>query len=61
MVSEMILEVIPVVGNTHTGQRGSGHSAVSRRPSASRHRTGRNAVMVPRDEDIGKPRCLGCM
>jgi len=37
MSSEMTLEVIPDVGNAHAGQRGSGYSAVSSKPCASRH------------------------
>jgi hypothetical protein len=54
MSSEMTDEVILVVGNTHTGQRDSGYSVVSRTVRASRRRAGRPAFVVPRDEDTGK-------
>ena len=53
MSSEMTFKVIPVVSNTHTGQRDSGYSAVSGKPCASRHRTGTNA-MDSRNEGTGK-------
>jgi hypothetical protein len=53
MSSEMTLKVIPVVSNTHTGQRDSGYSVVSGKPCASRHPTGKNA-MDSRNEGTGK-------
>ena len=40
MSSEMTLEVIPELGNTHAGQRGSGYSVVPDWPRTSRHRAG---------------------
>ena len=40
MSSEMTFKVIPVVGNTYTGQRDSGYSVVPSKPCASRRRTG---------------------
>ncbi len=43
MSSEATFEVAPMVGNTHLGQRGSGHSAVPRAQHASRLRAGLHA------------------
>jgi hypothetical protein len=40
MSSEAIFKVVPMKGNTHIGQRGSGYSVVSSKLYASRHRTG---------------------
>ncbi|MBA7676851.1 hypothetical protein ES703_85096 [subsurface metagenome] len=53
MSSEMTFKVIPVVGNTYTGQRDSGYSVVPSKPCASRHRTGKTA-MDSRNEGTGK-------
>ena len=46
MSSEATLEVAPRVGNTRLGQRGSGHSAVSRAQHASRLRAGLHAGLT---------------
>ena len=43
MSSEAALEVAPMMGNAHLGQRGSGHSAVPRAQHASRLRAGSHA------------------
>ncbi len=43
MSSEATLEVAPMVGNAHLGQRGSGHSAVPKTQHASRLRAGSHA------------------
>ncbi len=43
MSSEATFEVAPMVGNTHLGQRGSGHSAVPKAQHASRLRAGSHA------------------
>ena len=43
MSSEATFEVAPMVGNTHLGQRGSGHSVVPKAQHASRLRAGRHA------------------
>ena len=40
MSSEATIKVVPVTGNTSTGQRDSGYSVVSSNPCTSRHRTG---------------------
>jgi hypothetical protein len=53
MSSEMTFKVIPVVGNTYTGQRGSGYSVVPSKLCATRHRTGKNAI-DSRNEGAGK-------
>jgi hypothetical protein len=58
MSSEMTFKVIPVVGNTYTGQRDSGYSVVPGKPCASRHRTGKNA-MDSRNEVTGKLYYIG--
>lgn len=43
MSSEAALEVVPMLGNTQLGQRGSGHSAVPTIQHVSRLRAGRHA------------------
>ena len=60
MSSETTFKVVPMMGNTHTGQRDSGYSVVSSKPCASRHRTGKND-MDSRNEDTGKLYDFGCM
>jgi hypothetical protein len=59
MSSEMTFKVIPDLGNTHAGQRGSGYSVVPDWPRTSRHRAGVSAFVASWDEGIGEPWNLG--
>jgi hypothetical protein len=59
MSSEMTLEVIPDMGNSRAGQRGSGYSVVPDWSRTSRHRAGVSPCVACWDEDTGEPWTLG--